>query len=334
MRQQGQRPTDEEVEQFAEKQVLERIDLLANEMRELPGGRSDACVAVSSDDETSVKDLSETAAQCFSDEKVRLLYVRAQTSSVEVKVSSAMQEVMRTYKQIIGTATGAAFVPGATTTNRYVSAVAVSTKILGIFGLPTVHSETAMQVVRANVWEDLGNHFALVWAEGVQTFGWLLTVVNLGIPFFLPATLINMPVVIPATTRLFLMLSADLILILARSFKDARDRQVSQPREHDLLTAARAYRRYAVDVHKRIGKMVPRRNMFKSYQSGRIAREFRDVVDEFREKMAGDLDEEQSFRKYSMETEDSDADICTKEELEELKRFEAKARAFQDGNDS
>jgi GTPase SAR1 family protein len=329
VKQQGRRPSDEEIDQYAEDKILERTRLIAAEMNEMAGGCCDACVAVAFDDDASVKQLTETTAQSFSDEKIRLLYIRAQTSSVELKIASAMNEVMQTYKNIISTATGAAFAPAAVSTNRYASAIAVCTKILNTFGLPTVSADTAMMIVRAHVWEDLGNHVTLLMAEIAQGAAWGATVITGGMPFFLVAGVINLPIAITATSRLFLMLSADLILILARSFKDARDRQVGQPREQELLAAAKDYRKHARAVHRAIGKLVPRRNMFKSYMRATVGRGFREVVEDFSARMAQDSLAEEHFKKYAVEynatkQEEDDAEtLFTLEEVQEMKELRA-----------
>ena len=313
----GGRVIDEEVDAHAEAEVQKRAELIGKEMLEIPGGRVDACVAVSAeDDQISVESLTKTTAQCFSDERVRLLYIRAQTSSIELKVSSAMTEVLHIYKAILGSATGTAFIPLGASSTRYGAAIDVCRRVLQHFGLPNVSAETAIEVVRANVWEDLGNHFAMAWAEAVAGFGLFLTVFSGGMPFFLASTLINIPIIIPATTRLFLMLAADLIIILARSFKDAAERQVGQPEQRDLLAAARAYRKFAPEVHREIGKVVPRRNMFASFQVGKVSKQFRKTVEEYRIKMIEDLASERPA-KYSVET-DSSRDSFTMEDSKDL----------------
>jgi len=81
---------EEACEQFAEQQLQERVDTIRNEMQTVPGGRLDACVAISqgertsivrqtsglsltvsaSDDDESIKELSMATSRCFSTDKV------------------------------------------------------------------------------------------------------------------------------------------------------------------------------------------------------------------------------------------------------------------------
>ncbi|KAI6896472.1 hypothetical protein KC318_g10053 [Hortaea werneckii] len=276
---------EEEVVAYGEQKARERIQQLSNDMVGVAGARVDGCVAVTIEDPSTIKGLSETAAQCFTSQLIRLLFVRAQSSSIELKLCGAVDEVIRIYSHILRSATGAALIPMGASTNRYSAAIAVCAKVLQHFGLPTISAETAIEVIRAHVWENLGTQFAIVWAESIAILGLLLSVALSGLPIFLATSLINWPILVPATMRLYLMLSADLVLILTRSFKDAADRNIGQPRQQDLLAAAKHYRKYAKDVHAHIGRQVPRRNVLKCYKTTEISRMFRELVESYRVKM-------------------------------------------------
>lgn len=47
MKKEGKRLNEEECEQYAEERARERIDTIRSEMETVPGGRLDACLAVS-----------------------------------------------------------------------------------------------------------------------------------------------------------------------------------------------------------------------------------------------------------------------------------------------
>lgn len=67
------------------------------------------------DDDASIANLSKTTAHCFDTDKVRLLYIRAQTSRIDLKIDIALCEIMRRYKKLIRSSTGSSFAPmGAT----------------------------------------------------------------------------------------------------------------------------------------------------------------------------------------------------------------------------
>lgn len=121
MKKEGKRQSEEEGEQYAEERLLERIETIQSEMETVPGGRLDACLAVSqgmfdreqgsrsivffskldsinmtervvmrrtfsltlfADDDASISNLSKTTSHCFDTDKVRLLYIRAQVSRI------------------------------------------------------------------------------------------------------------------------------------------------------------------------------------------------------------------------------------------------------------
>ena len=92
----GKKFDEEACERYAEEKLQERVDIIRSEMESVPGGRLDACIAISqggckcfgwrktrltvsvADDDESISQLSKTTSQCFDSDKVRLLYIRAQ----------------------------------------------------------------------------------------------------------------------------------------------------------------------------------------------------------------------------------------------------------------
>jgi hypothetical protein len=137
------------------------------------------------------------------------------------------------------------------------------------------------QLMLTNAWDDLGNNVTVSFAEALSAFGLFATVAT-GMPVSLATGLMNVPLVVPATTRLFLMLGCDVILILARSFQAASDRCIGQPLKGDLAKAARAYRPFAKGVHAAIAEIVPRRNLVRSYRVDKVRLGFREVIERHR----------------------------------------------------
>ena len=97
----------------------------------------------------------------------------------------------------------------------------------------------------------------MTWAEGIAGVDFFLTVAIGSLTTFLASSSVNNPVFIPATTRLFLMQAAKLIITLSRSFKDVAERRIRQPEHSDVLAVARAYRNFTAAVHNTLGSQCP-----------------------------------------------------------------------------
>jgi len=118
------------------------------------------------DDDSSIAELSKITSQCFDTDKVRLLYIRAQTSRIDLKIDIALCEVMRRYKKLIRSSTGSSFAPMGATINRKVSTNQVTRAIVNCFGLPTVSADAALDALKKNVWTTAGTNVTLALAEG------------------------------------------------------------------------------------------------------------------------------------------------------------------------
>lgn len=114
--------------------------------------------------------------------------------------------------------------------------------ILNCFGLPTVAPDAAYQLCRTQLWDDVGNGLAVVFAEAMSALGVAGTVAAVGAPIFLATWAVNLPVVLPATARLLLVMAADLMLVFVRAFRAAAGQGRAQPGPEDLDEAVRAYR--------------------------------------------------------------------------------------------
>ncbi|KAK4561601.1 hypothetical protein LTR86_004280 [Recurvomyces mirabilis] len=319
------KPFDEEAcEQYAEERLRERVDTIRTEMQTVEGGRLDACLAVAQDDESSIAHLSKTTSSCFDTDKVRLLYIRAQVTRIDLKIDMAVCEVIKQYKRLIRDATGATFAPFGATITRKVSTNRIIKSIINCFGLPTVSADTAVEALRANVWNMTGSNIALAFAEALQCIGVIGTVFAAGIPAWAVTGTINTSYVVPATCRLFLIMACDLILVLARSFKEVTFRASGQPNEKDVGAAARNYRvrGYAQHVHSELKKLVPRRNMLASFKPETIRVGFEKVLANYKDRLMEDVDLPLKASRFSLSsstaTEDDRLDIESTEGSDSL----------------
>ena len=237
------------------------------------------------DDDLSIQLLNQTTHDSFNYEKVRLVYVAAQVANIDMKVSCAIIETMQVYRDVLGTAAGLGLIPGAPSSNRTVAATSICRAILKCFGFPTVSPRTVWEIIKLNVWDDLGHNVAIACAEAIATLGLLATIGLGGMPVFLGSGTLNLPLVVPATTRLMLLLATDLILILARAFKEATYTCVGQPGVKDLESAAKWYRPLSVKVHKEILELVPKRNFVKSFRCDNVRLGLEKIVQNYKEQV-------------------------------------------------
>ncbi|KAI7716251.1 hypothetical protein KC353_g5518 [Hortaea werneckii] len=292
LRKAGQRLDEDACDAYAEQKLQERVAMIRSEMESVPGGKLEACVAVSQDDASSIANLSQTTSHCFDTDKVRLLYIRAQVTRIDLKIDMALCEVNRRYKRLIRDATGSVFAPGGATITRKVSTTAITKKIINCFGLPTVSAEMALDALNTNVWNTLGQNLVLALAEGLHIFGIMASGAMSGIPIFLVSGSINASYIVPATCRLFLIMACDLTFVLARSFKEVTFRTSGQPTERDVNAAARNYqlRGYSKHVHKEVKQLVPRRNVVKSFQAEKVQQGLQAIFATYKDRLMEDVD--------------------------------------------
>ncbi|KAL8783816.1 MAG: hypothetical protein Q9213_004362 [Squamulea squamosa] len=281
---------------YAQDEIIKRMDMIEKELGSLEVGRFDACVAVARSDPKSIENLSRITSENVKDEKLQLLYIGTQTASVNLKIDAAVKEVMKIYTRVLGTASASGIMPTASSANRAGSAITVCRAIVQCFGLPTVNTQTILEIMKSTVWDDAGHNVMIAFSEVIATAGVFASVGFFGAPFFLVAGALNFPLVVPATTRLMLMLASDLILILVRAFRSTTTTCVGQPEEKDVALAAREYRAISADVHKEIFKLVPRRNVVKSFRYSKVRLGLKEIIERFKDEVVKDLSLDQSGR--------------------------------------
>ncbi|KAK4888693.1 hypothetical protein LTR27_012432 [Elasticomyces elasticus] len=292
MKKEGKFFDEEACDQYAVEQLAERIDKINGEMLSIPGGRLNACVAISQDDGSSIADLSKTTSRCFDTDTVRLLYIRAQVTRIDLKIDLALCEVTRRYKRLIRSATGSSFAPMGATIARKVSINQVTKAVINCLSLSTVSANVAVEALKSNVWNSLGYNVTLAFAEGLQFIGLAGTAFVLGAPIWAVTGGINSSYIVPATCRLFLTMACDLIFVLARSFKEVTFRASGQPNEKDVSAAARNYmiRGYSQHVHDEIKVLLPRHNVIASMKADRVRQGVEAIFARYKDKLMEDVD--------------------------------------------
>ena len=125
------------------------------------------------DDKNSIAELSKTTSRCFDIDKVRLLYVRAQVTRIDLKIDLALCEVMKRYKRVVRGASGWAFSVAGSTINQKMSIAMMTKSIINCFGLPSVSADVALQSLKTNVWSFLGTNLTLALTESLSIIGLL-----------------------------------------------------------------------------------------------------------------------------------------------------------------
>lgn len=266
--------------------------------------------------------MSKTTSHTFDLDKVRLLYIRAQVTRIDLKVDLALCEVMRRYRPLVKTATGVSFTPIGATTHRKTAAAKVCKAILNCFGLPSLSAETAIATMKQNVWDHLGFDVLMAVAEGLNVLGATGTGFAGGIPAFLVTGAISMPLVVPSTCRLFLTMSADLILVLILSFKLVA-LQNRQPQEKDFQQASRSFqlKGYSGHVHQDVKDLIPRTSLRASYKYDKVRIGLESIIDHYKERlMDGEQLSIETKGRRAMEEDEEDVGVIhqAKSQLAEL----------------
>jgi len=233
------------------------------------------------EDKDSIRMFAEGTARCFDHEKVRMLYVAAQVARTDLKVDLAVMKTMQIYKRILKSATSVSVLPLGSTTNRVIVAVVVCKAIVNAFGVPSVTAGTVQQIVKNIIWDDMGSSLSVFFAECIATVGLFGTLLLWGMPVFLAAGAVNIPLIVPATAELLLMLSCDVILILIRAFKDCTHQCLGQPLKKDVEKAAMAYRQFASQVHREIKDLIGKFNIVKAFQTTKIQSGLERILDKY-----------------------------------------------------
>ena len=286
------------------------------------------------DDNDSIKRLNDITMQNVKNEKLKLLYVAAQVADIDLKINAAVVETMKIYRRVLNSSYLLSAVPTAASSSQAAGAIAVCKAVLQCFGLPTINAEMIYQILKSNVWDDLGHNISLLFAEAIASVGLMGTLVLYGGPVFLAAGAVNIPLVVPATMRLLLMIASDLILILVRAFKETTLTCVGQPLKRDVRKAATYYRTFSPEVHKEIFALIPRTNVAKSFRHNDVRQGLEKIVHRFKDEVTRDIVSLGLSRtesgKSSMSSDQARMDIAEIEQMLKAAKAELEKRKTEE----
>lgn len=221
---------------------------------------------------------------CFSSDRLKLLYIRAQVGRIDLKVDLAILEAMRVYRNVVNSSMGLAWVPIGGTTKRFSVATNLCQAIATCFGVQGVNKKTIYEICKSNVVDDVGKSLVTAVAKATSAVNLLLMIGFGGTGLFQVPMVANIALVVPIAARLMLMLSCDLILIFSRAFNEASAKYRAQPRPEDIQMAAKAYQSHSKAVHAEVKILVPKltRGMHKCYKTSEIELGVREIIEEFK----------------------------------------------------
>lgn len=200
-------------------------------------------------------------------ENLRLLYVATQSADIDLKINYAISETMKIYRRVLGTGAALGYIPTMASIHLTASTISVCKAIVQCFGLPRDNYRTVYEIVKRNLWDDLDHDFSFVTPNTFKTVC-LTSAEVLGAA--LTVGVLNIPLVVIATTRLILILASDLILTLVRACKETTFICTGHPQLKDVGNAASYYRPSSSKVHKEILGLVPKRNPMETYRYEKV----------------------------------------------------------------
>ncbi|KAI9158009.1 hypothetical protein HJFPF1_05994 [Paramyrothecium foliicola] len=242
---------------------------------------ADAYVPVSKDDTESIELLVRKTTESFKDERLRLAYVSAQVASIDEKVDLAIKEAMRIYKDMLTSSIVMAGVPTGSMTNRFGGTVELCRKMVKCFGMIQVDGKVVADLFKANL-KDEASHSALTLLADGMAAGGLVATLGTGMPILVIPAVINIPITVPATARLMLMLACDLIIVFSRAYNESSVRYITQPRIKDLRSAVDDYQNYYRKVHDSVASLAPRRNLVGFFRTKLIEEKMIGIIKDFR----------------------------------------------------
>lgn len=213
-------------------------------------------------------------------DRITLLFLRAQARRLDLKIDLALAETIKIYKKILWSSSTVGGFPAASTTNRTAAAIDVCRTIVISFGISSITPNTIFDIYKANIWDDVTSSIRITVAEVLSACALAGTILTGGMPLFLIPMATNIPLVVLSTARLFLMLACDLILILTRAFREASLKSIAKPDRRDVENAAVEYRKHCHEVHRRIKGTLP--YFLKCFRVGDVELSVGNIIEEFK----------------------------------------------------
>ncbi|KAL8950955.1 MAG: hypothetical protein Q9222_003045 [Ikaeria aurantiellina] len=250
--------TTAEMEAFADEELRKRILSIEEDFFNIPHARYDDVVAVSREDNESIDTLAEETARTFNHERLRMLYVAAQVQCMNLKVHSAVEEVLRVYRLGLAFSSGAAVIPDARGAYQMTIPMFICRGVINAFGVPSVSADMFFRTLRNIVWIKLGRNVNSFLDATLKVATILGGVIALTTGLSIVAMAVNTDFVrkVPLST---LKLSCDAILILQRAFEDCTRLDRNQPVQEDIDKAAVAYLPFVQSVHQALENAYPSR---------------------------------------------------------------------------
>lgn len=110
------------------------------------------------DDNGSIDDLNKATLESFSQERMRVLYIATQNASIDTKVDFAAIETIKIYRRLMGTSIALSMLPKASTSNRSAAILSICGEISRCFGLPGLNPSTLYEIIKFNLWDDIGHN--------------------------------------------------------------------------------------------------------------------------------------------------------------------------------
>lgn len=214
---------------------------------------------------------------------MRVLYIATQNASIDMKVDFAAIETIKIYRRLMGTSIALSMLPMASTSNRSAAILSICGEISRCFGLPAINPSTLYEIIKFNLWDDIGHNVLTLCAEIISGIGAAGTVALGGIPVFLASGALNAPLVIPVMARTVLLFGTDLILVLQRAYNNIMFRFSGPPSHSDVQRAAEEFRPMCRQIHQDVMKLAPRRNLLKCLKVEEVKRGFEQILQQYKD---------------------------------------------------
>ena len=233
------------------------------------------------DDAESVIDLLQKTLDCLQNDSVIMKLVGAQVCDVDQKVMIAITESLRLCQHAIINA--AISIPGADIVGTPTIARLICDASLRSFGFSRVRSNHLEETMRQIVWQSMYKFFYM----SVPILSLTMTAMVLGGPIALIPIAVNSIISTPATARVVVSCSCDIILILEHAF--SVNSQWVGPREVEV--AAKWYKSNLFDaVHHEVNALIPLpslmsatiSNLKRSFQFGKLRVGMKAIIDKHR----------------------------------------------------
>ena len=246
---------------------------------------------------------------CLKDDRVNFKLIGAQVCDVDQKVIIAITNTLRLCQHAIINA--AVSIPGADIVGTPTIARLICDAALRSFGFPKVLSTDLEEIMRKIVWQSM---YKFLYST-VPILAMTVTTVALAGPLALIPMAVNSLISIPATARVVISCSCDIILCLERAFSVSSEWVGSK----EIKAAAEWYKVNLFDtVHQEVATLIPQYSLRsnpiaglrQSFQFSKLRVGMETIIDRHRTpKLTKDLPAELDSSASSGREDDSDDEV-------------------------